>query len=777
MLCVIYFCWKGVPVSADRLSSFRRRTNTLAFRAHILYLSIPAVTLLIVFLIGQTIASGIADDSSHRLARQYSIEAAANFLVKINQHFVLMQQISRSTTISRWLANEYDMVNRDMAFGEIMGYAAFAPDTYLMFTIYETWHGYNFSHGLTPEEFTPWGRLPGGEASQWFFDTRDAEMPFILNVQRTLPVDDNDDEDWELYVWSNHRMYYQDRLVGVVTVGSSFDDIFNTIFGGFDVNYKRGYIIDRHGAVRVDSAMILEVLDEGIALFPAIPEAAYNPILLEYLSRHLQRLEGGVFQPGEGTLEAISLSGGIYTYASITPIIGTDWSVVVLSNHLAAFGMGRYTPLIYIAAALLVLSALTGSLLVRRGVLDPLFRLSQSAAASSMSVKTRLFGLDRNDEIGDLSRTVQSMRDRLYLANMKLKENERAMLQVNKRLEHREKLLYAVNQVSEALLIAGEKDSTNTLKDGMEIVGRCLDVDRVEIWRNETANGEPCIVKKYEWVSEIGKTRKRIPLDAKIKSGVIPGAFEMFSGGDYLNGPLSKLPQEYADFLGEYEIISIVILPLFVNKEFIGLFIADDCRRERVFIDDEMRMFASAGLMFASVFNRNIQRDLAITDVLTGVRNRRYLMETAEQQLRTCIENNLDFSVIMFDIDHFKPINDKYGHTNGDEVLKILTSRVRHVLKHDTLLARYGGDEFAVTLPGVDHGKAIKTAWRIQRTVQNSAFLVGGSLEINVTSSFGVASKTENYPVLAEIIDKADKALYKAKAAGRNTVVSYHESH
>ena len=939
----------------ERSKQTPKRKSRLAAYARILYLVIPAITVIVILGIGQVISTNVANDSSRRLARQYSIEAAANFLISVNPHFVLMQQLSRSTTISRWLANADDPASRAMAFEEIMGYAVFAPEAYIMFTVYETWQGYNFTIDLTPEKFTSWGRLSGGEASQWFFDTRDAEMPFILNVQRTRPVDDI----WELYIWSNHRMYYQGRIAGVVTVGSHFDGIFNATFGGFNVNHKRGYLIDRHGTVRTDSAMLLEVLDDGLATLPALPEAAYNPALYDSINKHLQRMVGGIFHIGAETLEAIPLSRGIYRYGSITPIIGTDWSVVVLSNHLGDFGTARYRPLIFAAIAVFIVSVLVGNTLVRRVVLIPLFNLTQSAAAAaSITAKEDLFGLDRDDEIGDLSRTVQLMRDSLNSANVELEKKQHVIAESQEALKHREMLLNTVNHVAEILLTATrndfesalqqsmkmigcsldadrvqmwrlnidtsefcitfgnqwlsdigqqtqqpdfnkkislgalpnleerflrneyingpaanllpeeqrflnpygtlksvviipvflheqiwglfnidscvkertltieeidilrsatlmiasaynrmelaikeqeaqetlkhreellntlnraaeilltaeETDTMEALLKSMEIVGRCLDVDRVEIWRNEVIDGDLDFAVRYDWLSELGKGKMDGALGMRVPGNIRTRWLEMFLKGDCINGPISTLPPEEAAFLGYYEVVSTVILPLFLNEEFFGFLCIDDCRRERTFTGDEMDMLTSAGLMFTNVFNRNLQRDLAFTDALTGVRNRRYLMEAAEQELRNCNERNWDFSLIMIDIDHFKSVNDRYGHAIGDAVLKIFTARVSHALKHDTLLARSGGEEFVVTLPGVDLENAMKTAWRIQATLAAYAFWIEDLVEINVTASFGVASKTINCTTLPDIIDDADKALYQAKRAGRNTVIGY----
>jgi len=340
-------------------------------------------------------------------------------------------------------------------------------------------------------------------------------------------------------------------------------------------------------------------------------------------------------------------------------------------------------------------------------------------------------------------------------------------------LKQRERLLHTVNQTAEILLTASEENTMEALTAGMEIIGKCLDVDRAQIWRNEETDGELYFVMRYEWLSGIGKQKTKIPIGLKVPYSSRPGWLQMFMRGECINGPVSKLPaEENAAVLGCSEMVSLVILPLFLDKKLFGFFSVNDYRREYTFTNDEMDIVASAGLMFTNVFNRNAQRNLARTDALTGVRNRHYLKEAAEQELQNCIEKNLNFSLIMIDIDRFKAINDHYGHPCGDEVLKILTSRIRHVLKHDTLLARYGGEEFVVTLTGVDQESAEKTAWRLQKAIEASAFQIAG-LEIQVTASFGVASKTDRYTTLLEIINNADKALYQAKEAGRNTVIGY----
>jgi len=173
-------------------------------------------------------------------------------------------------------------------------------------------------------------------------------------------------------------------------------------------------------------------------------------------------------------------------------------------------------------------------------------------------------------------------------------------------------------------------------------------------------------------------------------------------------------------------------------------------------------------------FHMDSLLDKALTDELTGARTRRYFMEMAEEELLECINNDLQYSVVMIDADHFKDINDTHGHPVGDEVLRILVSRIRNTLKADTLLARYGGEEFILSLPDISWEDTISTAERIRVSIENDTFMVN-NLEIKVTISLGVAFLTDEATSVYNIIGNADKALYKAKETGRNKVVNYED--
>jgi len=171
-------------------------------------------------------------------------------------------------------------------------------------------------------------------------------------------------------------------------------------------------------------------------------------------------------------------------------------------------------------------------------------------------------------------------------------------------LRYHEGLIYTMNRVTAILLTTSEEYTLDAIMDGMEIVGHSLDMDRVQIWRNEMINGELHFVMRYEWLSDLGKQKKEVPLGLSCPYSQSNDWYLKFVNGWHVNGPISNLSPEEESFLGYYEMVSIVILPLFLNGEFIGFFSVDDCKHERVLSEEEMDMLAASGLMFTNVFNR-----------------------------------------------------------------------------------------------------------------------------------------------------------------------------
>jgi len=157
----------------------------------------------------------------------------------------------------------------------------------------------------------------------------------------------------------------------------------------------------------------------------------------------------------------------------------------------------------------------------------------------------------------------------------------------------------------------------------------------------------------------------------------------------------------------------------------------------------------------------------AIVDGLTGAFNRRYFETKLDEELLLAKRFRNKLSLIMFDIDHFKGINDTYGHRIGDVILQEVVEVVKGALTSVDFLCRYGGEEFAVIMPETDIEEAIDTAEKLRKTIEEHAFY-GGDTLINVRISLGIAEYPMHALIKQGLIEKADRALYYAKQTGRN---------
>jgi diguanylate cyclase (GGDEF)-like protein len=165
-------------------------------------------------------------------------------------------------------------------------------------------------------------------------------------------------------------------------------------------------------------------------------------------------------------------------------------------------------------------------------------------------------------------------------------------------------------------------------------------------------------------------------------------------------------------------------------------------------------------------------QELAITDSLTGVFTRRYYMERFRDELERSKKYHLNFSVLMIDVDHFKAMNDKYGHLVGDVVLREVSKTVKDGTRQVDSIGRYGGEEFVILLSETDKNGARFAAERIRQAVERLRIRAYDE-QISGTISIGLATYPEDGEELVHLIDKADMALYRAKQNGRNRICIY----
>ncbi len=216
---------------------------------------------------------------------------------------------------------------------------------------------------------------------------------------------------------------------------------------------------------------------------------------------------------------------------------------------------------------------------------------------------------------------------------------------------------------------------------------------------------------------------------------------------------------------------AIVFVPLVVKGQTLGV-MGMACSKESLEQqEDVLSIFASqaaAAIANAKLYESTEQ--MAVTDGITGLYNHRHFQEALDQELLRAQGQSYQLSMLLIDVDYFKVVNDSYGHPVGDEFLKEMAEVIRGSIRGTDIVCRYGGDEFAIVLPGADSATAEEIAEKLRWTIADHRFNVGAEAQISTTVSVGVATYPLDASSKKELIDLADRAAYHAKELGRNRV-------
>jgi diguanylate cyclase (GGDEF)-like protein len=223
-----------------------------------------------------------------------------------------------------------------------------------------------------------------------------------------------------------------------------------------------------------------------------------------------------------------------------------------------------------------------------------------------------------------------------------------------------------------------------------------------------------------------------------------------------------------------------VSVPLRENGHALGVLHLTERDGEEVFTPRDLSLLERLSLQASAAIHKvrleeEVQelRVSSSVDHLTGVHNRRYLDEQLAIEFQRAKRFAQPLAVAMLDIDFFKDVNDAMGHEYGDKVLKLIAGTVRQQLRTVDILARYGGDEFVLLLPGTAAGGAMKTVEKIRRVIQDTELPddLASSPGRKFTVSVGLSVYTETSTAAQELLQQADQALLQAKIAGRNTTL------
>ena len=393
---------------------------------------------------------------------------------------------------------------------------------------------------------------------------------------------------------------------------------------------------------------------------------------------------------------------------------------------------------------------------------DPLyirtFDQTRSEVAIPLMARNELVGVldfqsDQLDyfkpEIIDLL-TLFSTQASLALENARLYSLER----------RRAEQLEAINAVAQQTTAVLDLDELLT------VVCRLLlewfnNIDHVAVLLRE---GDNLRVRAYE-----GRLTPKVALGALLPAGIGISSRALAQNGSIIENNVATAEDYFAGFA---ETQSEMCVPLIFFGEKLGVLALDSGARGAFQAEDAQPLESVADICAAAIQNANYferMRQLAYVDGLTGIHNRRYFEMRIVEELERASRFQGRMAIIMVDIDHFKRLNDEFGHLLGDEVLRGVAGILKQQLRKMDMVCRYGGEEFAIVVPETTGENALTVAEKLRRQIEGHPF---PGVPRPVTISCGVADYPAHGSSRDEVVAAADSALYTAKQQGRNRVVA-----
>ncbi|MEA2508217.1 MAG: hypothetical protein QOG21_299 [Actinomycetota bacterium] len=436
---------------------------------------------------------------------------------------------------------------------------------------------------------------------------------------------------------------------------------------------------------------------------------------------------------GQSLAEASSLGGGTWLVAS-TPLAPLQQASRSLVTSLLAL----------LILAFLGTSAL--AYLLARFITRPLELLSEGANAIAEGRFDHRIPVKHQDEVGQVAAAFNEMSDRLSDT-------------VGQLYASRDQLHRAVRRVGETL--RSTHDMKQMLESILNTAADAVGADAATMWMFTPTREELYAVAQ----------RGTPPGLARIKVGegvvglVAERATNIMSDGSD-NGPRPAR--------GEPPFPVTIAVPIYSQDRITGVLSAYRDEPGFGFTQGDLEtvefLAEQGGAAIENVLLHEEAQRLSLTDQLTGAWNRRYFQMQFRQVLATAQRFDRPFSILMLDLDHFKSVNDTYGHPRGDTILVDFAGRVEKVLREVDTFARYGGEEFICLLSETDLEGALTTAGKIQDAVKLRKFGGLGEEPVSLTVSIGVASHPEHGRAFRPLIEAADQALYRAKQEGRDRV-------
>jgi len=382
---------QGPQPGRGKLAARFRSLNILIFTAAVCIMAAVMMALL----------NGFIQKVSSEYPAMYARSSSEALSAHITRELGLVSMIAHSDAIMEWMNDEDNAEKRDRAFREM---AAIVGELY-SFNLYvgleKSRNEYQVETGYTPGDIELIDILDRSNPNdEWYFTCMDSDEDYILEIGI-------DDFMQRKRVFLNYKVISDGVPLGVFATGLEFSHVAGELFSHYDRNGMRGLIIDEKGDILMDSSLMSdrEFLFSGFG--ENVSDVFTDTEFLSTLKTYLGNIDGYLREAGTHT--SMMLSSGQYRYATIMPIRSSNWSIMILSGGISLFNISYFIPMLVVLLALLIVIALVISTVNYRLIFQPLKKMNVSLAGLRENLEGQIFGAERDDELGELSKTIQDL--------------------------------------------------------------------------------------------------------------------------------------------------------------------------------------------------------------------------------------------------------------------------------------------------------------------------------------------------------------------------------
>jgi len=334
-------------------------------------------------------------------ASRYAVSAAEAFGARIEKEISLVSKAAHSQALVDWLADEENEAKKALAFAELRGIVGELYSFNLYVGAERSQNAYQVVRDNDEDPVMPFAMFDKDNPSdEWYYKCIESKREYGLEIAI-------DEVLQRKRVWLDYKVLLNGAPLGVISTGMEFSHITGELYAQFDTGHMRGFIVDSRGVICMDSSLIRNSAYLFNEFENRLENEFSNPTMLAAIDAYLQNVKGYFDEPPEAIV--VELPNNAYRFMTIAPIRYTDWSSVILIDIAPYLNMAMFLPVFAIVLLLLVAFAFAANAVGRRLIFSPLDQLIASLAILNEAGDARIYGIERKDEFGKLSNTIQDL--------------------------------------------------------------------------------------------------------------------------------------------------------------------------------------------------------------------------------------------------------------------------------------------------------------------------------------------------------------------------------